>query len=353
MDHYVTGAPLLAPAQLRVRRPGVVGRTGSYAAQGALADRYFQPIAGQSRRTTCTSRARSSCSPTTQFTRRAIGQECSIEHDPMSFEGPTIGDLLDDARRVVGLVRRGLPGDGRLARSRPVPAGARRLRLRRRASIRASSTSATTRSTTTRTSPTSPTYLRDYAKLQADLDNGDAAAGRVRARASAITASTRASARRISRRRRRSSRTPSTRSSASPYAHDTLVLDHVGRGRRLLRPRRAARHGHRQPAVRHAHPAARDRPVREGERDLARAARAQRRSSSSSSGTGPARDRPARGARYRGREPRDPARSRRDGNTVQKSPGIAVCSAREANTACFWCWRWPPAVSAIRASSTT
>ena len=260
------------------------------------------------------------------FTAPAIGQKCSIDAAPDELRRPTIGDLLDTAGVSVDLLRRGLPGDGRRAEERLCPKaptdcdfGVEPLSVRvrpRRLPVRLLRDASATSPTTCATTRSSSRPRQQHA-----------AAGRVRSRARLPL---RAPRRRHAdlRRRRSSSRTRSILSRAlAPTQKDTLVLvtwdegggyfDHIAPpgmgtdnqpyGTRI--PLLALGPFAKANAISHVAARAQlDRQVHRVELDRP--------------------DRPARGARCRGRKPRDPARSGRDRNT---SAGIAVCSAREAN----------------------
>jgi phospholipase C len=98
MDKYVMGAAACSSPQNFAYADGsVVGPYWQYAAQGALADHYFQPIAGQSSSNDMYLFRAQYVFTDNAYKAPAIGQECSIEPDAMSFTDPTIGDVLDTA----------------------------------------------------------------------------------------------------------------------------------------------------------------------------------------------------------------------------------------------------------------
>ena len=70
---------------------------GQLAQNGALADRYFQPLAGQSSSNDMYLVAARFVFKDNAFEPDAIGKECSITPASMEFAGPIIGDLLDGA----------------------------------------------------------------------------------------------------------------------------------------------------------------------------------------------------------------------------------------------------------------
>jgi phospholipase C len=98
MDRYVTGAAGCSdPGNFAYADPAVVQPYWQLAQAGALADRYFQPVAGQSSSNDMYFARAQFVFLDNQYKPDAIGQECSLEPQVMSFPGPTIGDLLDDA----------------------------------------------------------------------------------------------------------------------------------------------------------------------------------------------------------------------------------------------------------------
>lgn len=97
MDQYVTGNSCSHHENFAYADGSVVGAYWQYAAQGALADHYFQPIAGQSSSNDMYFMRAQWVFTDNAYKAPAIGQACSIEPDAMSFMGPTIGDVLDTA----------------------------------------------------------------------------------------------------------------------------------------------------------------------------------------------------------------------------------------------------------------
>jgi len=97
MDQYVTGNTCSHPQNFAYADGGVVGQYWMYAAQGALADHYFQPIVGQSSSNDMYLFRANYVFTDNMYTAPTIGQKCSIEQNPMSFPGPTIGDVLNTA----------------------------------------------------------------------------------------------------------------------------------------------------------------------------------------------------------------------------------------------------------------
>lgn len=97
MDQYVMGNSCSHAGNFAYADSSVVGTYWQYAAQGALADHYFQPIVGQSSSNDMYLFRANYVFTDNSFTAPAIGQKCSIEQNPMSFDGPTIGDVLDTA----------------------------------------------------------------------------------------------------------------------------------------------------------------------------------------------------------------------------------------------------------------
>jgi phospholipase C len=97
MDRYVTGATCSDPGNFAYGDATVMGPYWQLAAAGALADRYFQPLAGQSSANDMYFVRAQFVFNDNEFKPEAIGQECSLNTMAKTFEGPTIGDLLDGA----------------------------------------------------------------------------------------------------------------------------------------------------------------------------------------------------------------------------------------------------------------
>ncbi len=98
MDSYVTGAGECSDARnFAYADPAVVQPYRDLAANGALADRYFQSLSGQSSANDMYFARAQFVFLDNDFKPDAIGKECSIISTAMSFTDPTIGDLLDDA----------------------------------------------------------------------------------------------------------------------------------------------------------------------------------------------------------------------------------------------------------------
>ncbi|MDB4955076.1 MAG: Acid phosphatase [Myxococcales bacterium] len=98
MDRYVSGAGTCSdPRHFAYADPTVVAPYRQLAAAGALGDRYFQPIAGQSSSNDMYLVRAQFVFLDNAFKPEAIGQDCSVIAQAMSFTGPTIGDVLDTA----------------------------------------------------------------------------------------------------------------------------------------------------------------------------------------------------------------------------------------------------------------
>ena len=98
MDRYVTGAGSCSDARnFAYADPSIVQPYVDLASAGALADRYFQPISGQSSSNDMYLARAQFVFLDNMYKPNAIGQQCSVNPTAMSFPGPTIGDLLDDA----------------------------------------------------------------------------------------------------------------------------------------------------------------------------------------------------------------------------------------------------------------
>ena len=98
MDHYVTGAGMCSdPRHFAYADATTVQPYWDLASNGALADRYFQPVSGQSSSNDMFFARAQYVFLDNQYKPDAIGQECSINMSVMSFSDPTIGDVLDGA----------------------------------------------------------------------------------------------------------------------------------------------------------------------------------------------------------------------------------------------------------------
>ena len=98
MDRYVTGAGQCSdPKHFAYADPAVVAPYTTLAAGGALADRYFQPLSGQSSSNDMYFARAQFVFTDNDFKPEAIGKECSILPTAKSFTEPTLGDLLDGA----------------------------------------------------------------------------------------------------------------------------------------------------------------------------------------------------------------------------------------------------------------
>jgi phospholipase C len=98
MDRYVTGANGCSdPRNFAYADPTTVRPYWDLASAGALADRYFQPVSGQSSSNDMYLARSQFVFLDNAYEPNAIGAQCSISGTMMSFPGPTIGDLLDTA----------------------------------------------------------------------------------------------------------------------------------------------------------------------------------------------------------------------------------------------------------------
>ena len=97
MDQFVTGTSCSSAKNFALAPAAVAQPYWDLATQNALADRWFQPIAGQSSSNDMYFMRAQWVFTDNAYKAPAIGQACSIEPDAMSFQGPTIGDVLDAA----------------------------------------------------------------------------------------------------------------------------------------------------------------------------------------------------------------------------------------------------------------
>jgi phospholipase C len=98
MDRYVAGAGACSdPRNFAYADSAVMMPYWQLAAAGALADRYFQPISGQSSSNDLYLARAQFVFLDNAFKPDAIGKECSVIPDAMLLPDPMIGDLLDEA----------------------------------------------------------------------------------------------------------------------------------------------------------------------------------------------------------------------------------------------------------------
>jgi phospholipase C len=98
MDRYVTGTDCSDARNFAYGDATTMAPYWDLAKKGALADRYFQPLSGQSSANDMYFvRAQFVFDDNEYKPEGAIGAECSVNTTAKTFEGPTIGDLLDGA----------------------------------------------------------------------------------------------------------------------------------------------------------------------------------------------------------------------------------------------------------------
>jgi phospholipase C len=99
MDRYAAGAPGCSdPRNVGVGDPAILKPYWDLAAEGALADRYFQPVVGQSYANDMfLARAQFVFADNAYAPKGALGVECSPEAPQKELTGTTLGDLLNQA----------------------------------------------------------------------------------------------------------------------------------------------------------------------------------------------------------------------------------------------------------------
>jgi phospholipase C len=98
MDRYATGAKCSDPANVAHANSKVIKPLWDLAKQGALADRWFQPLAGQSSANDIYfARAQFGFSDNAFVPEGAVGSSCTIETKTGLLMGNTIADLLEKA----------------------------------------------------------------------------------------------------------------------------------------------------------------------------------------------------------------------------------------------------------------
>jgi phospholipase C len=97
MDGFVTGQNCSDPRNFAYASGALIKPYWDLAAKGALADRYFQPIAGQSSSNDMYLVRAQFVFKDNAYEPDAIGAACGLSPTKMEFMGPTIGDVLDGA----------------------------------------------------------------------------------------------------------------------------------------------------------------------------------------------------------------------------------------------------------------
>ncbi len=98
MDKYTAGVTGCSdPRNFAYADPGVVAPYWQLATDGALADRYFQPVSGQSSSNDMYFARSQFVFLDNMYEPPAVGAQCSLVVGAMTFTDPTIGDLLDTA----------------------------------------------------------------------------------------------------------------------------------------------------------------------------------------------------------------------------------------------------------------
>src|SRR5512140_470639 len=98
MDRYVTGAGMCSdPRHFAYAEAATAMPYWQLAQQGAIADHYFQSISGESSANDMYFARAQFVFLDNAFKPDAIGKECSIIQNAMTFDGPHVGDLLDSA----------------------------------------------------------------------------------------------------------------------------------------------------------------------------------------------------------------------------------------------------------------
>jgi hypothetical protein len=98
MDRFAAGAPSCSdPRNLAYAGAPLITPYWELATAGALGDRYFQPIAGATSSNELYFARAQFVFKDNDYAPDAIGKGCAVAPHPMTFKGPTIGDLLDGA----------------------------------------------------------------------------------------------------------------------------------------------------------------------------------------------------------------------------------------------------------------
>jgi phospholipase C len=98
MDGFVTATGCGSPGNFAAADPATIQPLWDLAAKGALADRYFQPVVGESYANDMyLARAQYVFGDDSAAPAGAVGLSCGVEGTPETFTGTTIGDLLTSA----------------------------------------------------------------------------------------------------------------------------------------------------------------------------------------------------------------------------------------------------------------
>jgi len=95
MDRYVTGAACSSPKNFAYADPATVAPYRTWAQAGALADRYFQPVVGQSSSNDMYLFSARFVFLDNSASPASIGASCGLS-TATSFDGMTVGDLLEE-----------------------------------------------------------------------------------------------------------------------------------------------------------------------------------------------------------------------------------------------------------------
>lgn len=101
MDKFVTGTSCSDPRNFAIAPSSIVKPYQDLASQYAIADRYFQPVAGASSSNDMYLAVADYVFIDNKFEPDADGKQCSLNKDVMSFKGTTIADLLEKAGKTV------------------------------------------------------------------------------------------------------------------------------------------------------------------------------------------------------------------------------------------------------------
>jgi phospholipase C len=101
MDKFVTGTSCSDPRNFAIASAATVKPYRDLAAQYAIADRYFQPIAGQSSSNDMYLAVAHEVFVDNAYEPMTLGDQCSLTMGRMDFTGKTIADLLKSAGKTV------------------------------------------------------------------------------------------------------------------------------------------------------------------------------------------------------------------------------------------------------------
>jgi phospholipase C len=107
MDRFVSGASCSSPSNFAIAPPAVVNPYHDYASQYAIADRYFQPVAGQSSSNDMYLAVAKFVFLDNEVKPDAVGKECDLTAKTARYDDKTIADVLIAGNKKVSFYAEG------------------------------------------------------------------------------------------------------------------------------------------------------------------------------------------------------------------------------------------------------